>query len=214
MSNQTVLAPAPIRRHLPRGRVFLNETGRARGRVTGMEATRTSLLRRVRDPQDRVSWGEFVALYEPLLVGYVRKQNINENDARDVVQDSKGRFRSWLYRVAYNAVIDWVRARRRVQNAEVGHRTLWQEAVVEPPAEWDAMVRERQLQFAMTKVRGQTVAKSWTCFEEHLLNSRSGAEIGAELDLPANTVYVNAMRVLRRIKVLCATYEEEPGDEA
>src|SRR5438067_2093227 len=101
-----------------------------------MEGTNTSLLRRVRDPKDRASWSEFVALYEPILFGYVRKHNLDDNDARDLVQDifisllrklpefemdrSKGRFRGWLWRVAANAVVDWVRARRRSRQAVEG----------------------------------------------------------------------------------------------
>src|SRR4051812_28184810 len=56
------------------------------GRLGAMQETRTSLLRRVRDPADRQSWGEFVALYEPLLLSYVRKRGLNDHDAQDVVQ--------------------------------------------------------------------------------------------------------------------------------
>ena len=37
-----------------------------------MNPTRSTLLMRVRDPADAEAWGEFVALYEPLLRAYVR----------------------------------------------------------------------------------------------------------------------------------------------
>ena len=41
----------------------------------------------------------------------------------------------------------------------------------------------------------------------------SGAEVGAEVGLPANSVYVNAARVLERIREQCAAYREDLGDD-
>ncbi len=83
------------------------------------EETSNTLLRRVRDVTDAVSWGEFVRRYEPLLLSYVRGRGLQENDALDVVQDvfarlhralpsfqlnrERGRFRTWLYQVASSA---------------------------------------------------------------------------------------------------------------
>src|SRR5262245_37796189 len=59
--------------------------GKARGagRLSSMEDTRLSLLERVRNPEDAAAWGEFVALYEPLLVAYLRKKGVPEHDADD-----------------------------------------------------------------------------------------------------------------------------------
>jgi RNA polymerase sigma-70 factor (ECF subfamily) len=99
-----------------------------------MTETRTSLLRRVRNPNDAASWAEFVAIYEPLLLSYIRKRGLNDHDAQDVVQTvfitllrklpkfeldhSRGRFRTWLWQVAFKAVVDHARAKMRVQTAE------------------------------------------------------------------------------------------------
>ena len=52
-----------------------------------MMETRSSLLRRVRNPADTAGWQEFVTLYEPLLLAYVRKKGLTEPDASDVVQE-------------------------------------------------------------------------------------------------------------------------------
>jgi RNA polymerase sigma-70 factor, ECF subfamily len=194
-----------------------------------VEQTSVSLLKRLRDPSDHQSWGEFVALYEPLLLNYVRKRGLADHDAEDVVQAifisllrklptfeldrSKGRFRTWLWQVAYNAVVDWARAQRRFHKAENQRQQSWQEATQERADEWDSMHRQRLAEFVMDKVRSQTVPKTWTCFEQHLLKGRPGAEVGMELGLPANTVYVNAARVLARIREQCAAYREELGDD-
>jgi hypothetical protein len=62
-------------------------------------------------------------------------------------------------------------------------------------------------------VRDVTAAKTWICFEQHILKGRSGADIGAEIGLPANSVYVNASRVMARIREQCEAYREDLGDD-
>jgi RNA polymerase sigma factor (sigma-70 family) len=218
------------RRPDDRRRAGFHSPGRRRGgKLAAMLDTRTSLLRRVRDPADRQSWGEFVALYEPLLLSYVRKRGLHDHDAQDVVQGifisllrklpsfdldhRKGRFRTWLWQVAHNAVVDWARGRRRIQRAEDRRRDEWHEQATEPDDDWINMHRRRVLQFVTDRVRAATAPKTWACFERHLLQGRPGAEVGAELDLPANTVYVNATRVLKRVREQCAAYREDLGDD-
>ncbi|MBM4091287.1 MAG: sigma-70 family RNA polymerase sigma factor, partial [Planctomycetes bacterium] len=99
-----------------------------------MTPTRSTLLFRVSDPNDSQAWREFVQLYEPLLMSYVRSRGVSEHDARDVVQEvfatlvrklpgfqldrTRGRFRTWLWRITQNAVTDWARKRGRRAAAE------------------------------------------------------------------------------------------------
>ncbi|MDB5309216.1 MAG: rpoE 1 [Gemmataceae bacterium] len=194
-----------------------------------VEKTSSSLLSRLRDPNDQESWAEFVALYEPLLVRYVRKKGLGEHDAQDVVQGifvallrklpmfqldrDRGQFRTWLWQVTHNAVVDWARSRKRAQKAEGRVRETWQETGTQPDQDWDAEVRKRVLEFALQKVRGQTNPPTWVCFEEHLLKGRPGAEVGAELGVPANTVYVYALRVMKKVREQCEAYQEDLGRE-
>src|SRR5262245_53794731 len=92
------------------------------------EETRVSLVWEVCQGNAE-SWGEFVALYEPLLLGYVLGQGLSRQDAADVVQDifiklfrtlanfkldrRRGRFRTWLYQVTRTGIADWFRQRKR-----------------------------------------------------------------------------------------------------
>jgi RNA polymerase sigma-70 factor (ECF subfamily) len=191
--------------------------------------TRTSLLRRLGDLSDQHSWGEFVGLYEPLLLRYVCRQGLAAGEAEDVVQTifvnllrhlpeftldrDRGRFRTWLYRVARNAVIDWQRRRGSRRRVEDERRRSFREIAPEPDTDWDKLHHQRILEFVLEKVKQQTVPSTWACFEQHLLRGRSGAAVGAELGMPPNTVYVNASRVLARIREQCAAYREEFGDE-
>jgi len=197
-----------------------------------MVETRTTLLRRVRDPADAQSWREFFGLYEPLLMSYVRRRGLAEHDACDVVQDvfatlvrvlpgfeldhERGRFRTWLWRVAHNAMTDWARRRGRRAAAEDEARQAAEPAVepdeAELEAEWLAAHRRRVLEHVLQQVRSESQEKTWRCFELHILQGRSSAEVAAELGLTANSVYVNASRILARVRDGCADYAEDLAD--
>jgi len=198
-----------------------------------MVETRTTLLLRVRDPADSESWREFVLLYEPLLLNYVRRRGLAEHDARDVVQDifatlvrvlpgfeldhQRGRFRTWLWRVTHNAVVDWSRRRGRRAAAEEEARKEAPVAVgpddSDLEAEWLTAHRRRILEFAIEQVRSRSNERSWACFELHLLQGRPSAEVAEELGITANSVYVNASRVLARVRQQCAEYTEDLAEE-
>src|SRR5271167_1262857 len=78
----------------------------------GGDATRPSLLMRLRDPADAESWRTFIAVYGPLILRYARQRGLQDADAADVAQDvlaqvarsmreftyepDRGRFRDWL----------------------------------------------------------------------------------------------------------------------
>ena len=51
--------------------------------------------------------------------------------------------------------------------------------------------------------------KTWACFAEHMLGGRPAAEVAAELGLHSNAVFVNSSRVLARLRLKCAEYDED-----
>lgn len=197
-----------------------------------MTQTRSSLLLRVRDPGDRASWEEFIAIYEPVLLAYIHSKGLQEHDARDVVQEilakmhrvlpdfeldrARGRFRTWLWQVTCNAIADWARARKRLAREEDAWRdrlASQPDAVgTEPDAEWSTTYRKRVLECVLTKVRSQTQAKTWACFEQRILHGRPNGEVAAELGMSESAVKVNASRVLARVREQCAEYMEELAD--
>ena len=188
--------------------------------------THSTLIERVRDPEDGESWQEFVELYEPLLLRFVLSQGTPMSEAHDIVQEvftrllhvipnfdldrKRGRFRSWLWSVSRNIVVDWARRTRRQRDAE--HE--WSDRLANLKDDensriaWCVAHKKRVLEFVLTRVRAATVPKTWACFEEHLRKGRPAASVAAELDVSANSVYVNASRVLQRIRGLCAEYRE------
>ena len=192
-----------------------------------MADTDSSLLYRVRDRVDAASWCEFVALYEPLLLAYVRRRGLAEHDAQDVVQETfvrlvnalptfqldrdRGRFRTWLWQVSISALADWSKRKNRRDEAE--RQWQGQQRREEPESEWDALYHQRVLAFALAKVRagarpGPGPASRSTC-----AGGGPPPRVGAELGLSANAVNVNASRVLDKVRKQCADYLEEVGDD-
>ena len=208
----------------------------------GMLETRVTLIQRVRNPADTAAWGEFVQLYQPLLQAYVRKRGPGGSDADDIVQDvftrlvpalarfdldhARGRFRTWLWQVTQSVLADW--GRRRMVRSKAEHhwgelelsrrRLFDQEAVADAVAEkedteWRQMYQQRILDAALERVRKTTQTSSWACFEGRVLTNRPAADIAADLGVTVNAVYINASRVMARVREQCAQYLEEDDDE-
>lgn len=193
-----------------------------------MVETRVSLIQRVRDQSDQSAWEEFVTIYQPLITAYVRKRGIMEHDAADIVQDvltrlvpamaafqfdsQRGRFRTWLWRVTQNALSDWIGRRAKRDRAEQGWIDQQEPADDDhPTSEWDELYRRRILEVTMEKVRVSTQKATWACFEQRILLGRPAAEIAAELGVTSNVVYVNASRVLAKLREEMSTFEESLG---
>lgn len=198
-----------------------------------MVDTRSSLIERVRNTQDAEGWREFVELYQPLLFSYVRKQGLTDHDARDMVQEifskllrampkfeldhSRGRFRTWLWRIMHNVTIDWMRHRQRstIHEVEWGDRIDQLESLAqsEPDDDWVDQQRRHILQTALTRVKARSQPQTWVCFEQYLLNHYPSNDVAKELGITTNSVYVNASRVLSRVRDQCAQYMEDLADE-
>ncbi|HEX8199705.1 MAG TPA: sigma-70 family RNA polymerase sigma factor [Isosphaeraceae bacterium] len=190
--------------------------------------TSQTLLVRVRDPGDVAAWGEFDALYRPLIRGVVRKQGVSGHDADDVVQEvfrrlvralpafsldhRRGRFRSWLYSVTHCTTQDWLRARSRQGVGVVDPGRVPDRAGEVPEAEWLRSYRRRVLEFAQEKVRSQAKPRDWYAFEQCLVLRRRAAVVAEELGITVANVYTITSRVFARIRDLCLEYDEDLSD--
>jgi RNA polymerase sigma factor (sigma-70 family) len=182
--------------------------------------TRVSLLERVRDPQNHDAWAEFVALYRPLIYRFGRARGLQEADAHDLAQDvliavsqqidqwtpdpGRGRFRTWLARVASNQAITMYR--RRHASDGVGGTTMV--AVLHnQPEQVDADLTELQKQYqrelfrrAARIVREEFEESTWQAFWMTAVEDVAIDEVARSLARSVGSVYTARSRVIRRLQ--------------
>lgn len=203
------------------------------GTIAMSDHTRVSLLMRVCNLRDGRSWSEFHAIYRPLIFGYLRGLRIKEHDADDLTHEvfcrllvslpnfklnrQKGRFRTYLWRLTYNTLVDRARRKKVRDRAEEEWVRRFCEANESQSRQLEETFiwrhRKRILEVALPRVRATVSPMAWACFEARLVHRRPAAEIAEELGITANSVYVYASRVLQEVRRRCAEIEGEPGDD-
>jgi RNA polymerase sigma-70 factor, ECF subfamily len=176
---------------------------------------------------DPERWREFDSIYRPMLFAFLGKQGLPQRDASDIVQDifvkllgkiqtydrEQCKFRTWLFAVAHHALVDHARRRATYKKALDGWAANMLSASpsdsLKMAEEWVKLHRSKILKYALESVRDRTKPKSWACFEQRLLRDRPGVEIAAELGIEPSTVFVNAHRVLMRVRAVCQEFDED-----
>ncbi|MGA2063730.1 MAG: sigma-70 family RNA polymerase sigma factor [Thermoguttaceae bacterium] len=183
--------------------------------------TRASLLLRLRDWQDHEAWIEFVTLYEPVTYRLLRRNGLQDADAREVMQElflavsrsidrwdpakDRGSFRGWLRRVARNLVVNWLKHRGRHVIAAGGsdlQAMLDMLPAAEGPqsAEFDQELRRAVFQRAAEQVRGEVQPATWQAFWETAVVGTSPAETAKKLSMTVGALRVAKCRVLARLQ--------------
>jgi len=119
-------------------------------------------------------------------------------------QPKRGGFRHLLRRIVKTTAIDWFRHRESMQ---LSNDVVEQTAT---PHHDDLALSEQRsaLHRALKVARRKSTTLAWTCFEQHVIDRQSAREVGQQLGLSANAVYVSASRVLDRVRTLCIEMEK------
>jgi RNA polymerase sigma-70 factor (ECF subfamily) len=184
------------------------------------DATRPSLLVRIRDARDRDAWGEFVEIYAPLVYDMARRRGLQDADAADLTQDvlrsvsgaigrldydpKKGSFRSWLFTVTRNALNTFFELQRRTPRGS-GDMAVqsWLEGQPSPDEEsalWDREYQQRLLTHAAEAVRPFFEDGTWQAFWQTAVLGKPGKDVAAGLGISVGAVYIAKSRVIARIK--------------
>ncbi len=178
-----------------------------------MDATRSSLLRRVRDFQDDAGWHEFDALYRPILAGYAVRRGVSAQEAEEIAQQClaeivvrikkfrrKRSFRAWLRGMVNHKVSDYL-ARRR------GQRPLDTDLLGQTPAgdqaaeqDWQEVWNRSHLVACVDSLRAEFAEHTLKAFLMYVLQEEPVWAISQKLGMTPNQIYVAKSRVLARIR--------------
>ena len=205
-----------------------------------MTVTNTSLIRRLCSAGDDNSWADFVSTYEPMVRSYVADRSLrrgvrmDDHDLNTVVQSvwvklwkhfdnfefdqQRGRFRTFLYAVTVNALIDFVRRNRKHTAGRVSWETIdLEDLKTTPDEDWDLAYRSALWQRIVGPLKSDLMRENpmkWSSFELHKLEGKPAREVAAELNITTELVYQNVSRVMKQARTLClAISDEELADE-
>jgi RNA polymerase sigma-70 factor (ECF subfamily) len=177
------------------------------------------LIGKIRRNGDRTAADELVRKYYDEIHGFVRRQVWGADIALDLTQEifisalktiarfdpKRGAgFRTWLYRIAANKVIDWFRSR----SYRVLTETLPLDEV-EPVDETDFIAKVANGEFSerVFACLGDLPPDAQTIFRLHVFGDHTFSEIAAMLGLPEGSVKSKYYRLIRRMKEEFADYE-------
>jgi RNA polymerase sigma-70 factor (ECF subfamily) len=188
--------------------------------MTPSDATRPSLLVRIRDARDREAWGQFVEIYAPLVYDMARRRGLQDADAADLTQEvlrsvagaigrldydpRRGTFRSWLFTVTRNAINSFFESGRRVPRGSGDSSVqVWlenQPGPDEDSAEWDRDFQRRVLDYATERARLAFEDDTWQAFARTAIEGKPVKDVATALGMTVGAVYIARSRVLGRIK--------------
>lgn len=184
--------------------------------VSDSQATRPSLLLRIRNAGDDAAWAEFATVYGPIIRGYCLRRGLQPADAADVGQEvlaqvarsisafdyrpERGRFRNWLGRVTCNKITRFYETKGRRDEAIGIDDIDGLAGDAGEDAEWTAEYHARILKVAVERIRDDFEPKSWAAFERIWAADRPAPEVARELAMSLNAVYAAKSRILSRLR--------------
>jgi RNA polymerase sigma-70 factor (ECF subfamily) len=189
-------------------------------RVADYPDTRASLIVRLKDRADREAWREFVEVYRPVVHRLACGKGLQHADAEDLAQqvlaavaaaverwepdESRGRFRTWLHRIAQNLIINALtrRAPDRASGDQGEHDVLAQhEAREGPDSDLLRMEYRREVfNWAARQIEGEFQSDTWNAFWQTAVEERPVPEVARLLGKKPGAVYAARGRVMRRLK--------------
>ena len=206
--------------------------------------TRQTLLLRLIDWNNQASWTEFNEIYAGLIHNFVLKQGVQEDEARDVVQETlfsvakafrkglfdpnQGSFKTWLLCVTRNRVRDHFRRRRHWPEARRGprtdpNRTATVERVpdprsLSPEAVWEEEWSNNVRALALENLKAKVKPKHFQIFHWRFIKRYPAGKVAKALGVSVSQVYLVTFRLKgkfqRRVRKLQRELEASPERSA
>ncbi|MCA9082479.1 MAG: sigma-70 family RNA polymerase sigma factor [Planctomycetaceae bacterium] len=191
--------------------------------------TRHSLLLRVRDPKDQGAWEEFVQIYRPVILRIAACKGLQSADAEDLAQTvmlaisraverwtpdpERGRFRTWLHKVANNAILN---ALTRGVNGRTVNQVSIEQLLNEPPEregpDTDLLQTEYRREIfrqAAAEIRKEFSNDTWNSFWQTAIDGLDVDEAARQLNRTRGSVYASRSRVMKRLRQVIEKYGDD-----
>ncbi len=194
--------------------------------------TRASLLVRLRDHADDAAWCEFVEVYRPVICRLAKHKGMQNADVEDLSQQvlfsvaksidrwesdpQRARFRTWLRRVANNAILNALArgAPDRGSGKSDVHNLLVEQPARNAPdsALVQLEVRRETLRWAAKQIRDEFQAATWNAFWLTTAEGMPVDEAARKLNKTLGSVYAARSRVMRRLKEKVEEFEDDQSE--
>jgi RNA polymerase sigma factor (sigma-70 family) len=196
--------------------------------------TRASLLHRLKDWHDQVSWQQFFDIYWRLIYGVARQAGLSDSEAQDVVQETmlsvakhmpafqydaaNGAFKTWLLNMTRWRIIDQFRKRSKAAAAEphssLATDTQTIERFIDPAgnvldALWEADWQNTLFEAAVATVKRRVEPQNYQLFDFYVNKEWPAAKVASTFNVAVNQVYLAKHRVTELLKAEVARLERE-----
>mgnify|MGYP001822717902 FL=1 len=186
-----------------------------------MNETSLSLLNRLRRSPESESWDRLVELYAPLIRAWLRKYDVQESDAEDLVQEvllavskdlgkfehagQPGAFRGWLKAILVNRLRKFWRARDRRPQARGDSDMDARLAQLDDPSSEMSLIWNREhdqyiLRQLLALAEPHFARNTWTAFCRVALDGAQADVVAHEMGISRNAVVIAKCRVLSRLR--------------
>jgi RNA polymerase sigma factor (sigma-70 family) len=188
--------------------------------------TRASLILRLADAQDVAAWDEFTRIYQPVVYRLGRRCGLQHADAEELVQEAmlavaravhawvpdprRGRFRSWLRRIARNLAVNFLTRRKHqvwgtgdtdVQRLlDAAESAVGDAADDGVSAQFEIEYRRQVFRAAAARVQGCVEQRTWQAFWLSTIEDLPAGDVARRLGMSVGSVYIARSRVMARLR--------------
>ena len=186
-----------------------------------MSETSLSLLNRLRHAPEPEAWNRLARMYAPLIRSWLRKYDVQDSDADDLVQEvllavskdlgkfdhggRSGAFRAWLKKILVNRLRNFWRARDRRPQARGDSDIEARLAQLDDPASEMSQIWNRQhdrlvVRQLLALAEPYFSPNTWQAFYQVALKGKRADVVAKELEISVNAVFIAKSRVLNRLR--------------